>query len=83
MQKTLNSQSNFEKEEQSGGIMSSDLGLYYKNHNYQNSKSIRQNREPRNKPMHLQSINLWQRKLRRYNGEKMVSSISEAGILES
>ena len=38
--------------------------------------SMEQNREPRNKPIHLQSTSLWQKEARIYNGEKTVSSAS-------
>ena len=39
-------------------------------------RSMEQNREPRNKPMHLCLISLWQKEARIYNGEKTLSSIN-------
>ena len=42
--------------------------------------SVEQNREPRNKPMHLWSVNPpTTKEARIHNGEKTVSSISGAG----
>ena len=38
---------------------------------------MKQNREPRNKPMHI-----WSKEARIYNGEKMFSSISGARKLK-
>ena len=43
--------------------------------------SMEQNRQPRNKPKHLQSINLWQRR-QEYTMEKRHSSESGAGKVE-
>ena len=40
-------------------------------------RSMEQNREPRNKPIHLRLINLRQRRI--YSGDKTVSSASGVG----
>ena len=40
---------------------------------------MQQNRQPRNKPMHLQSFKAVTKEARIYNGEKKVPSISGAG----
>ena len=45
----------------------------------QKYRSMEQDIELRNKPTHLWSINLQQRKKRIYNGEKTVSSTSGSG----
>ena len=44
----------------------------------QTHRSMEQNRDPRNKPMYLQPINL-QNEARIHNGEKIVSSTNGAG----
>ena len=64
-QKTPNSQSNLEKKE-AGGITCLDIRLQYKatvikqygTGTKKTHRSMEQNREPRNKPTHLWSINL-------------------------
>ena len=43
---------------------------------------MQQNRKPRNKPIHIQSINLWQRSQTRQR-EKTISSINHVGKLDS
>ena len=66
-QKTLNSQSNLEKKEQSWRYEAPRLQTLLQSYTNQNSKvlakkqthrSMKQNREPRNKPTNLWSINL-------------------------
>ena len=44
----------------------------------QTQRSMEQNREPRNKPMHIWSIN-FNRDLKMYSGEKTFSSINGDG----
>ena len=44
----------------------------------QTHKSVKQERKPRNKPTHLWSINLWQKRQEYTTEEKTVSSISGA-----
>ena len=84
MQNTPNSQNNLEKEEQSWRNHTSWLQTILQSYSNQNSmvleqkhthRSMQQNREPRNKPTHLWSINLT-KETRLYIGEKTVSSIS-------
>ena len=87
-QKTLNSQSNLEKEKQSGRNQAPCLQTIIQRYSNQNSmvlaqnqtyQSTEQDRKPRNNPTHLWSISLCQRRQEYTNGEKMVSSISGAG----
>ena len=89
-QKTQNCQSNPEDKEQSWRHDPSRLQTILQSYSNQNSmlltqkqthRSMVQNREPRNKLMHLRSINLWQRR-QKHNGEKTVSSTSGAGKAE-
>ena len=70
-QKTQNRQSNPEKQKPSRRHNSPSLQEILQSHSHQNSvvllskqtdRPMEQNREPRNKPRHLQSINLWQRR---------------------
>ena len=79
------------KKNGAGGIRFSDSRLCYKASNQnsnQNSKvlaqkqkyrSMEQDRKPRNKSMHVWSINLFTKEARIYNGAKTASSISDAG----
>ena len=67
-QKTLNSQGNLEKNNSAGSIKFPDFSLCYKAivikmHGTGTKKrhidrSLEQNRKPRNKPLHLWSVNL-------------------------
>ena len=68
-QRTLNNQGSIEKEEQNFRSHCPWFWTMLQRYSNQNSKvlaekqthrSMKQNREPRNKPMHLWSINLWQ-----------------------
>ena len=89
-QKTLNSQSNLEKENWPGGINLSDFRLYYilyytvltkdnmvlaQRQKYTPTEQVR---KPRDKPMHIWTPCLWQR-AGMYNGRKTASSASGAG----
>ena len=83
----LFSQRNLEKKEQSWRHHSSLLQTVLQSYSHQNNivwaqkqihRSMEQNRDHRNKPMHLWSINLQQRR-QEYNEEKTVSSVSGAG----
>ena len=42
---------------------------------------MEQDRKPRNKPMQLWSINLQQRRLKKYSGERTISSVRIVGKL--
>ena len=66
-QKTTNSQSNPEKEEKSGGVITSQLQALLLSHSNQDNlvlaqeqrnRSVEQTREPRYKPIHILSINI-------------------------
>ena len=83
-QKILNRQSNPEKEEQSWVYCTPWFKTILQSYTNQNSmvltrkhtqRSKEQNREPRNKPTHIWSINLWQvtKVVRLYNGGKTAS----------
>ena len=70
LKQTPKSQSNMEKEEQSWRYHSSWFQIILQSYSNQNSmvlaknqtySSMEPNRKPRNKPMHIWSINLWQR----------------------
>ena len=70
-QKTLHSQSNLEKEKRSWRNQASWLLTILQSYSNQNSmvlaqkqkyRSMKHDSKPRNKPMHLWSINLWQRR---------------------
>ena len=72
---------------QAGGI-TPRLQAIVQSHSHQDSvvlvpkhtyRPMEQNREPRNKPRHLWSINLWQRKQEYKMGQKTVFSASGAG----
>ena len=88
-QKTQNCQSNREGKEQSSRHNPPRLQTILQNYSNPNSMvlaqnqtygSMEKNREPQNKPTHLQSINLQQRRQARiHNREKTVSSASGAG----
>ena len=80
-QKTPNSQSHLEKEKRSWRNEAPWLQTILQSYSHQNSmvlaqkqkyKSMEQDRKPRNKPMHLWSINLWQRR-QEYTMEKRQS----------
>ena len=45
----------------------------------QTHRPTEQNRKPRENPTHLWAPYLWKKEARIYNGEKIVSSISDAG----
>ena len=87
-QKTLNCQSKIEKE-QSWRYHAHRLQTIQQSYSNQNSKvlaqkhsyrSMKQNREPRNKHTHLWSVNLSMTKEARiHNREKIISSMSGAG----
>ena len=87
-QKTLNCQSKLEKE-QSWRYHAHRLQTILQSYSNQNSKvlaqrqsyrSMKQNREPRNKPTHLWWVNLSMTKeARMHNREKIISSMSGAG----
>ena len=70
-QKTLNNQSNLNKENRTGGIRFHDFTLYSKAtiiktvwywHKNRNIDQLGKDRKPRNKPIHLRPIKLQQRR---------------------
>ena len=80
-EKTQNCQSNLEEKEQSWKHNPTRLQTILQSYSNQNSvvlaqkqtyRSMEQNREPRNKPIHLHSINLQQRR-QEYTMEKRQS----------
>ena len=80
-QRTLNNQGSLEKEEQNWGSHCPRFWTMLQRYSNQRSivlaekqthRSTEQNREPRNKPTHLWSINLWQRR-QEYTMEKSQS----------
>ena len=84
-QKTLNSQSNLEKEKWSWRNQAPWLQILLQSYSNQDSmvlaqkqkyRSMEQNRKPRDEPTHTLSLI---KEARIYNGEKIVSSISGAG----
>ena len=88
LQKTQNHQSNPEKHKPSRGHNSPRLQEVLQSHSHQNSvvlvskqtdRPMEQNRESRNKPRHLQSINLQQRRQEYKMGKIPVSSASGVG----
>ena len=90
-QKTQNCQSHPEGKEQSWRYNTYKLQTKLKSYNNQNStvlakkqtyRSMEQNRELRNKPMHLWSIDLQTRKARIHNGKKTVFSGGANGRLQ-
>ena len=87
-QRTQNCQSNPEKQNQAGSITLPDFRQYYKSHSHQDSvvlvpkqtdRPMEQNRESRNKPRHLWSINLRQGRQEHKIGIKKIFSASIAG----
>ena len=86
-QKTQNSQSNLRKEKQSwrnqGPWLQTILQSYSNPDTMvlaqkQKYRSVVQDRKPRDKPTHLWSPNLWQKR-QEYSGDKTASSINGAG----
>ena len=70
-QKTLKNQNNTEKKDQSWRYHTLSFQTILQSYSHQNSmtlaqkqthRTMQQNREPRNEPIHLQSINLPQRR---------------------
>ena len=81
IQKTLNSQSNLEKEEWNWRNQPAWLQALLQSHSHQDSmvlaqrqkyRSMKQNRKPRDKPTHLWTPYLWQR-MQEYTMEKRQS----------
>ena len=86
-QKTPNSQSNLEKEKWSWRNQAPWPQTVLQSYSNQDSmvlaqkqkyRSMEQNRKPRDKPMHLWSTNLWQRR-QKYTMEKRQSPVNGAG----
>ena len=86
-QKTPNSQSNLEKEKRSWRNQAPQLQTILQSYSNQDSMVLAQkqkyrsmvpDRKPRDKPMHIQSPNLRQRR-QEHTMEKTASSISSAG----
>ena len=89
-QKTLTSQSSFEKEEWNWRNQALWLQITLQSYSHQDSmvwaqkqnyRPMEQDRKPRNKPMHLWVPYFWQKEARIYNGAKTASSINGAGKL--
>ena len=87
-QNTQNCQSNSEEQKPSRRHNFPRLQAVLQDHSHQDSvllvpkqtyRPMKQNREPRNKPRHLRSINLWQRRREYQMGKKTISSASDAG----
>ena len=88
-QKTLSCQTILRKKNQSENIILSDFGLYHKaivmeqhGTGTKTDTQLKQNIEPRKKPMHLWSISLQQNEARIYSGKKTVSSTGSAVKIE-
>ena len=86
--KTLNSQSNPEKEKQSSRSQAPQLQTIPQSYSDKDSmvwaqkqkyRSMVQDRMPRDKPMHIWAPNFMTKEARTYSGEKIASSISGAG----
>ena len=91
-QKTQNRQSNPEKQKPSRRHNSPRLQEILQSHSHQNSvglvskqtdRPMEQNREPRKKPWHLWSINLWQRRQEHKMGKRKSIQQELLGKLES
>ena len=87
-QKTQNRQSNSEEQKVSRRHLSPRLQAILQSYSHQDSvvlvpkqtyRPMEQNREPRNKPWHLWSINLWQGRQEHKIGKRKVYSASIAG----
>ena len=88
-QKNPNNQSNLEKEKQSWWNQTPWLQAILQSYSNQNSTvlaqkqthtSMEQNRDPRNEPTFTYcAVNLWQKEVRMYSGEKTASSINSVG----
>ena len=87
-QKTLNSQSNLEKEEWSWRNQPSWLQIILQSYSHQDSMALaqkqkhrpmEQDRKPRNKPMYLRVPYFWQRRQEYTMGAKIASLINGAG----
>jgi len=91
-QKTQNCQSNPEQQKPSRRHHSPRLQAILKSHSHQDSvvlvpkqidRPMEQNREPRNKPRHLWSINLWERRQEHKMGKRQSFQQALLGNLDS
>ena len=87
-QKTLNSQSNLEKEELNWRNQPASLQALLQKHSHQDSmvlkqrqkyRSMEQNRKPRDKSTHIWTFLSLTKEARIYNGVKTIPSTSGAG----